>query len=427
MTARVAVIGGGLTGLTAAIRLAEQDIRAELFEAAPALGGRTRSFFEHNMQQACDNGPHLLVGAYAATQALLQDCDADEHVHWQSTLSLPLWDARRGHFDFQPTGILPFAPAMLLAAATMPGHGLSSGLAMLRLAATLQRKQQPQAMYVAQWLNDLRIPAQLIRDLLEPLCLGAMNEGIDTACPLTFKRVLKESFAGREQARLGWFIAPLQTALIDPLVRHAEKLGVHIHTGHRVRQLTNAGSQVIVDGKPFDKVVVALPSFASDRLLHRQTAGEIRTITNVHLWLRKAIVMPAPLVGCINGTGQWYFDISQQWCTDTPGKHICAVISADEGRLSKPELLRLCLDELSLLCETRQQPELIHSRIICERRATTLVRPALSHQALSDTIIDASERPVPGQLPATIESAVRRGEIAARACIAKPVYQTYPL
>jgi len=424
----VAVIGGGLTGLTAAIRLAEQGIHVELFEAAPSLGGRTRSFFERTMQQCCDNGPHLLVGAYAATQTLLQECGADEHVHWQSTLSLPLWDAKRGHFAFQPTDRLPFAPAMLFAAAAMPGHGISSALAMLRLAAALRRKNPPQAEHVAQWLNDLRIPEQLVRDLLDPLCLGAMNEAIRTACPLTFKRVLKESFAGRKQARIGWFTAPLQTALIEPLARHAGELSVHTHTGHRVQHLTDTGGKALVDGKSFDKAVVALPSFAADMLLKRQSGCETRAITNVHLWLRKAVTMPEPLIGCIDGTGQWYFDVSQQWQTGTPGTHICAVISAAENHKPKTELIRLCLDELAALCEIRQQAELMHSRIICERRATTLVRPAYSaHEDLPESIIDAAEHPVPGQLPATIESAVRRGEIAARACMPKPSYQCYPL
>jgi len=426
LPASVAVIGGGLTGLTAAIRLAGHGIQVELFEAAPALGGRTRSFFEPTMQQQCDNGPHLLIGAYDATQALLREVGADKHVHWQSSLSLPLWDAKRGHFRFQPSEKLPFAPAMLLAAAAIPGHDISSAIAMLRLAVALQRNKPPQAEHVAGWLKELRIPGQLVTDMLEPLCLGAMNEGIDTACPISFKRVLKESFAGRKQARLGWFTAPLQTALIEPLARHAEKLGVQIHTGDRVRRLEEAAGQVMVDDRPFDKAVVALPPLAADRLHNRRITHETRAITNIHLWLHQAVAMPAPLVGCINGTGQWFFDVSQQWGSSTPGKHICAVISADAGHRRAEALIELCLHELALLCGSR--PQLMHSRIISERRATTLVRPDHAIRAdLTKNIIDACERPAPGQLPATIESAVRRGEIAANRCLATPHYQRYPL
>jgi len=417
---RVAVIGGGLTGLTAAIRLAEQGVSCELFEAAPTAGGRTRSFFEPTMQQSCDNGPHLLLGAYAASKQLFHDCGVDTTIHWQPTLSLPLWDKQRGHFNFQPSTRLPFGLGMLVAAARLPGHGLNSSMAMLRLAIALQSRQTPQALNVAQWLEQLRMPGILVRDLLEPLCLGAMNEAMDTACPVSFKRVLQESFAGRSQALLGWFIAPLQTALIEPLIRRAETLGVSIHSRCRVRHLHAEGDKVIVDETLFDKAVIALPAYATDKLLQRPACCDTRPITNIHLWLEKDFTLPGPLIGCIGGMGQWYFDISQQWQTCSPRtSHICAVISADSSDLSAAVMIQRCLHELAGLCGMSTPPKLIHSRIVREQRATVLVRAEEGEHMLPDRIIDASERPVPGQLPATIESAVRRGEQAAQQCITR--------
>ncbi|MBL1353719.1 MAG: NAD(P)-binding protein, partial [Zetaproteobacteria bacterium] len=52
---KLAVIGGGLTGLTAAIRAAQKGYAVDLYEAAPALGGRTRSFFHAPTQTWVDN------------------------------------------------------------------------------------------------------------------------------------------------------------------------------------------------------------------------------------------------------------------------------------------------------------------------------------------------------------------------------------
>ncbi|MDX8405681.1 MAG: FAD-dependent oxidoreductase [Mariprofundus sp.] len=424
---RVAVIGGGLSGLSAAIRLAEQDVSCDLFEAAPSAGGRTRSFFEPTMQQQCDNGPHLLLGAYTATKKLLQQCGAEQSIHWQSSLSLPLWDNKRGHFAFQPGSKLPFAIAMLFAAAGIPGHGSDSATAMLRLAIALQRKKPPQAEHVTQWFEQLRIPERLIRDLLEPLCLGAMNEAMHTACPVSFKRVLQESFANRSQASLGWFRGPLQTTLIEPLIKRAEALGVNIHTRCRIRQLQPDGEQIKLYDRLYDKVIIALPAYATDRLLHRTSICETRPITNIHLWLESGFTLPSPLIGCIGGMGQWYFDISQQWHQESPSSHICAVISADDSNLPAAVMIQRCMDELRALHGLAQPPELIHSRIVREQRATVLVRAANPDHTLPRNIIDASERPAPGELPATIESAVRRGENAAHACISGLDYHCYPL
>ena len=95
---KLAVIGGGLTGLTAAIRAAQKGYAVDLYEAAPALGGRTRSFFHAPTQTWVDNGPHLLIGVYQRTQALLEEVGALPMIQWQDALTLPLWDAQRGNF-----------------------------------------------------------------------------------------------------------------------------------------------------------------------------------------------------------------------------------------------------------------------------------------------------------------------------------------
>jgi len=425
--AHIAVIGGGLSGLTAAIRLAQQGIDCELFEAAPALGGRTRSFYEPVMQHYCDNGPHLLVGAYSATKKLLEDCHASQHLHWQPTLDLPLWDNQRGHFSFTPPTGMPFALAMLMAASRLPGHDSRSGFAMLRLALALHSNKRPSSAGAEQWLQQLRLPDALIRDMLDPLCLGAMNEQLDSACAVSFKRVLLESFAGRKQACLGWFTGPLQSSLIEPLMQTAVSNGVRIHTRTRVRQCEPGSHGLRLDGRHFDKAVLALPAFAAARLLNQPHSLPTRPITNIHLWLEAMPPLPSPLVGSVSGVGQWYFDISQQWQQDHSYRHVCAVISADQSHTSTSELVQQCLSELTLLSGATASPRLLHSRVIREQRATVLVRHNHPSMPMPACMIDAVERPASGELPATIESAIRRGENAAASCISGRDYQLYPL
>ena len=43
----IAIVGGGLAGLAAAVALVERDCSVELFEARRKLGGRAGSFFEY--------------------------------------------------------------------------------------------------------------------------------------------------------------------------------------------------------------------------------------------------------------------------------------------------------------------------------------------------------------------------------------------
>lgn len=412
----IAVIGAGLTGLTAAIRLAEQGMQVELFEAAPQAGGRTRSFYEAKTNQLCDNGPHLLIGAYSATQKLLEDCGISANVHWQSSIQLPLWDRKRGLFSFQPSCRLPFSLSLLLAAVRLPGHGMASALAMLRLGKDLQSANITDVTTVQNWIEKLNIPAVLTNDLINPLCLGAMNEQPESANALSFQSVLKESFASHQHARLGWFTQPMSEALIKPLVDTTQKLGVNIHCGHPVRSLLENQSGISIDDQQFEAAILAMPAYATDRLLKRESSYETRAISNIHLWFNEDIQLPAALIGGIGTTGQWFFDISQQMSENEPLKHLCAVISADETRTTDTALVHRACADIQAICGREEPLAPLHSRIVREARATMLVRRQENRKLLPAFTIDASERPTPGELPATIESAVRRGEAAAELC-----------
>jgi monoamine oxidase len=68
-TPHVAVVGGGLAGITAAIALAETGTRVTLLESRPRLGGATCSFSRGGL--TVDNGQHVFLRCCAAYRGLL--------------------------------------------------------------------------------------------------------------------------------------------------------------------------------------------------------------------------------------------------------------------------------------------------------------------------------------------------------------------
>jgi len=407
----IAIIGGGLSGLTCAIRLAEQGRQVHLFEAAPTLGGRTKSFYDDKTGEWVDNGPHLLIGAYRATQRVMRDAGASANITWQSSLHLPLRDKKRGCFSLHPSPWLPFPVALLAAIFQLPGHSVKSVQSMLRIARSMKR---PLAESVQAWMSQLDISSSLQRDLIEPLCLGVMNEPMDTADCRSFARVLSEAFASHESARLGWFNRPISQALIAPLKDYLETIGGLIFTSTTVRNIEQKSDHCILHtgqtrSEPYAAAVIALPAYARNRLLGIRQQVRTQPITNIHLWFESDVTLPYPVVGSIGTYSQWFFDISSQ--TGQKGQsHICAVISA-ETPADRNQALGSACSELSALLQM-ELPMPVHSKIICEQRATVLT--CGNNKGFSNgTIFDASEAPLPGDLPATIEAAVIRGEEAA--------------
>jgi glycine/D-amino acid oxidase-like deaminating enzyme len=408
--------------VTSAIRLAEKGHQVHLYEAAPALGGRTRSFYDSTVNAWVDNGPHLLIGAYKATRKLLESVGAGGNITWQRSLKLSLWDEQRGHFSLAPSPYLPFPLALMAALYQLPGHGIGSLLSLLSLDRSMKDRsiERTDVVTVKAWMEAEEISSALQRDLIEPLCLGVMNEPMESADCKSFASVLREAFANHDHARLGWFNKPLSEALIKPLEQRLESLGGSIFASTTIRSVEQADDACHLHTSqnslgPYRNVVIALPAYARNRLLGIDEPVETSPITNVHLWFEGNISLPDSLIGGIGTRGQWYFNISSQMERDG-AQHICAVISAvgsAEEAGNKAELIQNICEELAMLSGVETvQP--VHSKIVTEQRATVLVNA--KHQRMNaGMIIDASEAPLPGDFPATIEAAVLRGEEVVKA------------
>jgi len=418
---KVAIIGGGLTGLSAAIRAAEIGHHVDLFEAAPELGGRTRSCFHKPSQTWIDHGPHLLIGVYERTIQLLKDVDALKNTAWQDSLKLPLWDHKRGHFSLKTSPYLPFPLALMRAVQQMPEHGLAMIPSILRLALSMKKyaMQSEQNSTVSEWMQAANIQKPLQRDMIEVLCLGAMNEAMDTANAASFANVLQQAFANHKTARLGWFTAPLSQAFIEPIAQHCKTLGIRIHTSSRIQSLQSNQQHCTLStrtgSKTYDKVILAIPPTVRNKLLNIEQMIATRSITNIHLWFDEKITLSSPFIGGIGTYGQWFFDISHQFHKENEGNnhlsHLCAVISADTSTKSNQEKINSIINELQqIMGKSDLKP--IYQRIIAVQAATHLVRPVQLHFALPNHLIDACEQPIHGELPATIESAIVRGEQA---------------
>jgi len=386
--------------MTAALRLSEGGYQVDLFEAAPALGGRTKSFYDADVDEWVDNGPHAMVGAYHATLKLLKDIDALQYVSWQSSLTLSLWDKQRGFFDLKAASWLPVNIALIWAVYRLPEHDLSSVKAMLRLAMTMANRDEEQT--VQQWMDEIKAPKRLIEDMLEVLCLGVMNEPMQTANAKTFARVLATSFSSHGNAKMGWFNRPLSQALVAPLADKLRDLGVQMELRHSVRNL---------DELNHDAVVLAMPAYARNRLLGIKKEVETQAITNIHLWFSDKIALPNMMQGMLGTYGQWLFDVSAMTKHEGDLQHLCVIISADISENSQDELVALVLSDMQTMLGF-SLPKPRKTRFIREKRATVLVRND-GDVDLSSHVFDACESPVSGELPATIELAVQSGENAA--------------
>lgn len=414
---KLGIVGGGWAGLAAAVEAVQADARVTLFEMAPQLGGRARSLSTGD--DALDSGHHILIGAYRATLDLMRKVGADpDRLLWRGPLTLV--DAQGLGLRW-PAGAAPL-PAMLRAIWNQPRWGARERWALARwgLMLGLRGLRCP-----ADWSVDRLcqgLPSSVRAELFEPLCIAALNTPIETASAAVFLCVLRDALlGGRGAADLLLPRRPLSQLLPEPAGCWLREHGAELRLGLRVQRLE---SDWTLDGEAFDAVVLACSAAEAARLVApheaewaaRTQALQSEAIATVYVEAQD-LRLAAPMVALRGAPAQFLFDLGA--IGGTPGR-FAAVGSAVAAAL---ESGREALSQAVLRQLAEQVPGLAEARLLrshADRRATFACTAGLRRPAAAIAPrLWACGDYVDGPYPATLEGAVRSGQIAARSAIAQ--------
>src|SRR5208337_4416260 len=88
--ASVAIIGGGLAGLSAGSALADAGYRVELFERRPYLGGRASSYELPGTGEVVDNCQHVLLGCCTNLIDFYKRLGVENQIRWYDEITFIL-------------------------------------------------------------------------------------------------------------------------------------------------------------------------------------------------------------------------------------------------------------------------------------------------------------------------------------------------
>lgn len=426
---KVAIVGGGVAGLSAAVTLAQAGVSVTVFEASPQLGGRARGITYKGL--ALDNGQHILLGAYRETLRLLSLTGGAGASLLRLPLSLRVTDLQhKTTLLLETPSYLP-APLHLLFG-LLNAKGLNSKdkwfairmMLWMKLHSFQLREDQPLLAFLSQQKQTLT----LIQKLWEPLCLAALNTPLQVASAQAFLNVLRDSFNQKSHdSDLLLATTDLTSLISTPFANYIAKHSGELFLNSQVKQITQQPNGYLISTKSqsmdFSHVIVAcgphqLSQIASDLpLLHRQIEQiTYQPITTVYLQYEAHIQLAKPMQGMVNSVSQWVFDRGQL-C----GQHglIAVVISAHAPfEQTQQALADSVHQELLHLMPNLKQPQWY--KVITEKRATfscetNLNRP--SNQTIYQDLYIAGDYTA-GEYPATIEGAVRSGIKAANLLLA---------
>ncbi|WP_280255291.1 hydroxysqualene dehydroxylase HpnE [Nocardia wallacei] len=464
MTARVAVVGGGLAGITAALGCADAGHRVTLFESRNRLGGLTYSFDRAGL--AVDNGQHVFLRCCDRYRALLTRLGVAGEVNLQERLDIPVRGQRlvsagrpatRQHTTLgtaagqyadgaEPAVIggrlrrLPVPAPLHLSWALLRYPWISTAArarfvrAALALRAVDADDPRNDAESFGDWLRAHGQDRAAIESLWELVGIATLNARADDVSLALAATVFQIGLLTRSDAAdIGWSRIPLGRLHGDAAQRALAAAGVTVVTRAKAAGIQRNGSgwSVSVDGDcaAADAIVLAAPPDAAATLLPPESvrlpsnwsvALDNSPIINVHVVYDRQ-VMAEPFLAGLGTDAQWVFDrtdASGLGDTAAGGQYLAVSVSAADDLVDLPtaELRRRFLPQLHRLLPATRTAGVRDFFVTRERHATFRPSPG------SARLRPAARTALPGLYlagawtatgwPATMEGAVRSGESA---------------
>jgi zeta-carotene desaturase len=428
---RVAIIGGGLAGIAAAVRLAEAGHRPVLIETSRRLGGRATSFVDPRSGEELDNCQHvLLIGVL-------------DSIEWHRTL---YWTRGAGQVDRLKPGLLP-----------APLH-LAGSMRRMRIFEREDKRHIRRAMWrivrlgdkgrldwadrpFGEFLTECRQPPGLVGAFWDTIITSACNLGVERVAADAAIQVFQQGYlANRWSCTMGLSRGPL-ARLYDPAAQAIEAAGGEILLGTSARGIAYGGRRVtgvvtasgvvdasaVISAVPFDRLskLVSDAMRAADRRLQDLERFEASPILGVHLHFDQPI-MDLPHLILVDHGVQWLFN---KGVDESGRQHIHAVISAaDEWMpLAEEEIIARVVGDVHAALPHAVGLAPVQARAIKEKRATFAATPGIGRYRPSaapgyvgvggggiENLFLAGDWCDTGW-PATMEGAVRSGYLAAAA------------
>jgi squalene-associated FAD-dependent desaturase len=423
MSRHAIVIGGGLAGLAAAVRLAQRGVGVTILESRQRLGGRASSFSDPATGQLIDACQHATMGCCTEFTRFCRTVGIAKFLERQSKLHFLTVEGRRSVFKSDPWPA-PFhlGRALMGAHYLTPMEKLRVGWGLLAMLRESPDADPP----LMHWLKHHRQTPRAIARFWATVLVSALNESVERLGFKYARKVFVEGFMSTRDGFEVWLpTVPLGRLYGDELHAWFAAHGVEVKlnaAAKRIHVSDKAVSHVeLRDGTVItgDSYLSAVPfERVADLVEPPETPGADAPgspqlvpspITSVHLWFdRQVMDLPhAVLVDCL---GQWAFDRGNGY--------VQVVISAARD-LDRENLAERTAVELGRLFPAGRSAKLLRSKVVTEHTATFSAVPGVdrfrpSQRTVIPNLFLAGDWTQTGW-PATMEGAVRSGFLAADA------------
>ncbi len=428
---KVIIVGAGVAGISAAMKLCDAGCELEIFEQKLQVGGRISAVHDLASGDTLDNGQHLLTGAYTRFLQILRQLGASESITVQKSLTIPFF-SKYGS-SILDSSVFPGSLGLLAGLLSMRQIKFSSKLRALNLLLKIKFGSLNEDSDCLTFLLNHNQQKDMLDFFWEPLVLATINAPLPKAPTKLMINVLKKAFLAERKSSVLIFPALDLASLVEPFAKYTENRGVKLNLGKKV-------SRIIIENNTFraielsdgtiihaEKAIIAVPDYCLAKIIPEQYQSilpnykfEYSPILSVYYWFDKDY-FDFDFAGIVGYKSQWIFN-RRRIVKSHPGKfagHITITVSAADEllKLSLQDIAKFIFEELKDVLNLDGSIQPLRHRVILEKFATPLF-----------TVESEKKRPqekthisglfIAGDwcdtgLPATIEGAAISGRKAA--------------
>ncbi|MGA2035506.1 MAG: hydroxysqualene dehydroxylase HpnE [Thermoguttaceae bacterium] len=441
----LAIVGGGLAGLAAAVAATQNGLHVELFEQAKTLGGRAGSFYHPRTGGWVDFSPHVSLGCCTNLADLCRRTGLADAFRTHRVLHFI--GPKGGQFDVAATPGLP-APLHLLPSLLRLGY-LTFREKWDVARALRKLAQEPLAdttggETAAAWLRRHNQSERAIERFWSLVLESALAGTAERVSLSAAAKVFRDGFLA---ARSAYVLRIPQRPLAEIWARVATWLterGAAVHLRSRVRQIDGNGRRaaglIFQDGsrRTPDRIVLAVHWQQVRRLLPPEMRSalpaleqleqiEAAPITTANFWFDRPLG-PLPHAALAGRLSQWVFARSVDQLrlpTAAPQTaHHYQVVISGAGELldrSREKVLAEVRHDLKRIWPAAREARLLYAQLLTRRAAVFAMRPGVNglrppQRTPVENLFLAGDWTATGW-PGTMEGAVRSGYLAAEALL----------
>ena len=256
MNEKVAIVGGGILGMTAALRIAEKGYQVQLFDAAPEIGGLTRAWKIDNV--TWDKFYHVILLSDTYTRKILSEIGLENEINWVETKT-----------GFYSGGKL-YSMSNLMEFFKFPPINLIDKFRLgftIFAASRIKNWKKLEQIPVEKWLTRFS-GKRTFNKIWLPLLKAKLGESYkETAASFiwaTIQRMYAARRTGLKKEMFG-YVEGGYDIILDAFERRLQDKNITIHKGYKAEVVQKDEDSIFIkfenkEKLVFDKVVMTTPS-----------------------------------------------------------------------------------------------------------------------------------------------------------------------